>query len=79
MTRNLARARLRRDGRRRARERIAARGERVASVAETVERVTVQRALVDAVLALDERDRDVIVLRFAIWFKLLDSLREVRN
>ena len=64
VARNLALLRRRADLRRAARERDAARAERVVSAAETVERVAAQRALVDAVLALDGLERDVVVLRY---------------
>lgn len=64
VVRNLASMQARGDQRRRAREQRAARPEGLPSVAEAVERVAVQRELVDAVLALDPADRDVVVLRF---------------
>ena len=64
VARNLARTYRRRDGRRELRERLAASKETTASVADSVERVAAQRALVEAVLALDESGRDVVVLRY---------------
>lgn len=64
VARNLAYLQARGERRRRARERQAARPESLPSVAEAVERVAVQREIVDAVLALDPADREVVVLRF---------------
>src|SRR5688572_9084608 len=61
---NLASSGWRRSTRRRSREQAAARGEALPSVADAVERVAVQRELVEAVLALEPADRDVVVLRY---------------
>jgi RNA polymerase sigma-70 factor (ECF subfamily) len=63
--RNLARMRRRGEGRRRARERIAAKPEAAATdAADAVARLEIQRTVVDAVLGLDEAYRTVLVLRF---------------
>lgn len=51
-------------GRRKARERDAAQPEALPTTAELVERADTQRTLVDAVLALDEPYRTVVMLRY---------------
>ncbi|MBI4601811.1 MAG: sigma-70 family RNA polymerase sigma factor [Planctomycetes bacterium] len=62
---NLARRLYRDDIRRRRREEVAARPEAVhATAEELVERVEVQRRIVDAVLGLEEPQRSAILLRF---------------
>ncbi len=61
---NAARALRRSGSRREARERVAARPEALPSTAELVERALVQRELVEAVLALDEPYREIVLLRF---------------
>jgi protocatechuate 3,4-dioxygenase beta subunit len=62
--RNLARERGRTDGRRRAREEFAARSEASETTETAVERIAVQRELVEAVLELGEPYREAILLRF---------------
>ncbi len=62
--RNLARQRGRTDGRRQARETIAARPEASESTEAAVERVALQREIVEAVLELGEPYREAILLRF---------------
>jgi RNA polymerase sigma-70 factor (ECF subfamily) len=64
LVRNLARERRRERARREARERAAARGERLPSAAEALERLQLQRGVVEAVLALEEPYRSTVVLRF---------------
>lgn len=64
VARNFARSRSRVRARRLRREAISARSERIPSTAETVERVAIQRELVEAALALDAADREVVVLRY---------------
>ncbi len=64
VVRNLVWLRLRRDERRSHRERSAARHEEVPSTAEEVEIASTQRAVVEAVMELAPRYREVIVLRF---------------
>ncbi|MHC4955821.1 MAG: RNA polymerase sigma factor [Planctomycetota bacterium] len=61
IVRNMAKNRMRREGRRRAREFAVARKE---GVADSSERLRWQQRVVEAVLALDPIYRDVIVLRF---------------
>jgi RNA polymerase sigma-70 factor (ECF subfamily) len=62
--RNLARQHGRSDGRRRAREEFAARSEVGETTDTAVERIAVQRELVEAVLELGEPYREAILLRF---------------
>ncbi len=62
--RNLVRERRRAEGRRRAREERAARNEALASSEELVGRLAVQRAVVGAVMELDEPYRTAILLRY---------------
>ncbi len=62
--RNLARQHGRTDGRRRAREEFAARPEASETTESAVERIAVQRELVEAVLDLGEPYREAILLRF---------------
>lgn len=62
--RNLARQRGRSDDRRQARESFAARPEASESTGALVERIAVQRELVEAVLELGEPYREAILLRF---------------
>src|SRR6185436_12541001 len=62
--RNLARQRGRSEGRRHVREQIAARPEASESTDVAVERIALQRELVEAVLELGEPYREVILLRF---------------
>src|SRR5262245_6538286 len=64
VARNLVRAGGRRRANESARERSVARPEALASVSESVERVAAQRELVDAVLALEPLERDLVVLRY---------------
>ncbi len=64
VARNFAREDLRADARRVAREASSARPEAVASSHESVEAISVQRELFEAVLALDEPYRTTIVQRF---------------
>jgi len=66
--RNLARDRARGEGRRAPRERDVARNEATSDVADAVVAAERQRALVDAVLALDEPYRGAVLLR---WFEEL--------
>ncbi len=61
---NLARQTVRRQTRRRRRERAAGQAERVAATDELVARAEVLRSVVDEVLALDPPSRDVILLRY---------------
>jgi len=61
VTRTLARQSVRSDARRTAREHSAARGESEASTAEIVERGSMHRRLVEAVMALDEPYRSSIL------------------
>lgn len=62
--RNLAAGGLRRESRRRRRERRAARDEAVPATAELVELERLRRRVLDSVLALETRYRDVVLLRF---------------
>lgn len=62
--RNLARAGDRSEARRRARERHGARPGSAPSVAEALERFSLQREVVDAVLALEPPAREIVVLRY---------------
>lgn len=62
--RSVHRRGLERGAARRDRERDVARSEALPSVAEVSERAEAQRLLVDAVLALDERSRHVILLHY---------------
>lgn len=62
IARNLAASTWRSRARRSARELAAARGE--AAVADSLERVQLQRELVDAVMALDAAEREVVILRY---------------
>ncbi|HKB15275.1 MAG TPA: sigma-70 family RNA polymerase sigma factor [Planctomycetota bacterium] len=64
VVRNLVRQSKRRDARRRAREERAARPEASDAGADLVERVALQREVVDAVLALEEPCRTAVLLRF---------------
>lgn len=64
VVRNAARQRWRRDSRRLGRERDVARAEATPSVLDLVERVTAHRAVVDAVVALDEPYRATLLLRY---------------
>ncbi len=64
VARHLALSRRRADTRRDLRERAAARPEALPSAAEGVARLELQRKVVDAVLALDEPYRSVVVHRF---------------
>jgi RNA polymerase sigma-70 factor (ECF subfamily) len=64
------------EGRRRARERAAARAERLPSSAELVERMEVHRGVVAALLALDEPYRRTILLLF---FEDLDPAEIARR
>ncbi|MCI0587806.1 MAG: sigma-70 family RNA polymerase sigma factor, partial [Planctomycetes bacterium] len=64
VVRNLLRQSRRREARRRAREERAARPEASDAGADLVERVALQREVVDAVLALEEPYRTAILLRF---------------
>ncbi|MCI0339867.1 MAG: sigma-70 family RNA polymerase sigma factor [Planctomycetales bacterium] len=64
VVRNLAAKALRGASRRAAREAAAARSEGVPSTAEVVERESVRRRVVEAVLALEEPYRGAILLRF---------------
>ena len=64
MVRHLALSRARSEQRRERRERTAARPEGLPSVAEGVARLELQRRVVEAVLALDEPYRSVVVHRF---------------
>jgi RNA polymerase sigma-70 factor (ECF subfamily) len=64
VARHLALSRRRAEARRDARERAAAKPERLPSAAEGVARLELQRQVVDAVLALDEPYRSVVVHRF---------------
>jgi len=64
VTGNAARDVHRREARRRARERDAARGEREESVETTQERLEAHRLVVDAVLALAEPYRSVVLLSY---------------
>jgi RNA polymerase sigma-70 factor (ECF subfamily) len=61
---NFARAQRRGDARRTERELRAARPEAVPSAAESAQRVEAQRALVDALAALDEPYRTTVILRY---------------
>ncbi len=61
---NLAKRRRRGDARRARREESAAREERIASVAETIEQREILRRVVDAVLALDEPYLGVVLERY---------------
>ncbi|MEM1452391.1 MAG: sigma-70 family RNA polymerase sigma factor [Planctomycetota bacterium] len=61
---NAARQRRRSEGRRAARERSAARDEALPSAAELTGRAEAQRSLIDALLELDERSREVVLLRY---------------
>ncbi|HEX6885816.1 MAG TPA: sigma-70 family RNA polymerase sigma factor [Planctomycetota bacterium] len=62
--RNLLRQHARSAGRRHRREGLAARPEELESTARLVERVSLQRELVNAVLALEEPYRTTVLLRF---------------
>ncbi|TAH39767.1 MAG: sigma-70 family RNA polymerase sigma factor [Planctomycetota bacterium] len=62
--RNRARMRERSELRRRRRDLRAARGEALRSSADLVEQVSTQRAVVDAVLRLEEPYREVVLLRY---------------
>ncbi|TDJ76377.1 MAG: hypothetical protein E2O39_03200, partial [Planctomycetota bacterium] len=64
VTRKLALKRRRGEGRRKARERLVSRGERIASVDEEVAGREVLRSVVDAVLGLDEPYQSVVVMRY---------------
>lgn len=64
VVRNVARSRVREEGRRRVREERAARGERLAPAAENVARLEQQRLLIEALLALPDAYRDALVLRW---------------
>jgi RNA polymerase sigma factor (sigma-70 family) len=64
VARNLARQRGRGAAGARARERAVARPEALPSASESVERVAAQRELVDAVLALETLERELVVLRY---------------
>lgn len=64
VTRNLAFKRARGRERRLSREREVARGERVASTAELVERESSLKGVVGCVLALPEHYREVVLLRY---------------
>ncbi|MHC4952971.1 MAG: sigma-70 family RNA polymerase sigma factor [Planctomycetota bacterium] len=64
VVRNRARETLRSGSRRIAREQKAARADRVPAAAEAAGRVEMQQRLVDALSALDEEHRTVLVLRF---------------
>lgn len=64
VARHLALSRRRAETRRGVRERAAAKPERLPSAAEGVARLELQRQVVDAVLALDEPYRSVVVHRF---------------
>lgn len=67
---NLSHLAARGNARRRGREELAARSERVPSAHETVERAAQLKRVVDAALALDEPYRSTVLLRF---FEGLDS------
>ncbi len=77
VTRNFALNALRSDRRRARREMAAARSESLPSVEEGVARLEVQRKVVDAVLALDEPYRSVIVHRFFYEFELKEIARRL--
>jgi RNA polymerase sigma-70 factor (ECF subfamily) len=62
--RNALRQHARSEGRRAAREALAARGEALEPTDQLVERVLLQRELVNAVLELDEPYRSTLLLRF---------------
>jgi RNA polymerase sigma factor (sigma-70 family) len=62
--RNLVRQRARGDGRRREREQHSSRDEALAATATVVQRVTLQRELVETVLELDEPYRTALLLRY---------------
>ena len=64
VTRNAARGLARRDGRRRDREPAAARDEALPPTGALVERASIQRSLVDHVLALPDPYRSALLLRF---------------
>ena len=64
VARNFARLALRSDRRRAIRERAVARSERTSSVSDMVERFEQQREIVEAVTGLEQRDRELIVLRY---------------
>lgn len=64
VARNLARGTHRGDARRAARERRGARPEREPSVTDALERFALQRAVVEAVMALEPPAREIVVLRY---------------
>jgi len=64
IVRNIARNRHRSEGRRLSREARAARPDRAPGAEESSERLRWQQRVVEAVLALDPKYRDVLVLRF---------------
>jgi RNA polymerase sigma-70 factor (ECF subfamily) len=61
---NLARMRRRTEGRLHRREKVAAVPEAVTATDEIAERLDMQRRVVDAVTSLEDKYRDVVVLRF---------------
>lgn len=64
VVRHLARKVIRGEGRRTAREKIAARSEQTPSVASIIQREAVRRAVLDAVVGLDEPYRSTVLLRY---------------
>ena len=62
--RNLARSRARAERRRRWREQNAARGEAIESTTDVIERVAIQRQVIDSVMELEEPYRRTILMRF---------------
>jgi len=64
VAKNLARMRRRTEGRLDKRERAAARPEAAPATSDIAERLDMQRRVVDAVTSLEDKYRDVVVLRF---------------
>jgi RNA polymerase sigma factor (sigma-70 family) len=64
VVRNGARQAFRGDQRRAAREAVAARHETLPSACDVAERVATHRAVVDAVLRLDDAQRDTVLMRY---------------
>lgn len=78
VTRNLARNRFRGQSRRAVRERAAARPEELADTSSLVERAELLKSVVDRLLALPERQREAVYLRYVEGLRPKDIAGRLR-